>query len=211
MKHIGGVAAIGVAMLIGSGLSAPPAQAVYIVTVQQVGSNVVATGSGTLDLTGLTFVERVNSSSGDIHPSIALLYTGPTISGPVDFYFGLTGPTKFGSGGEIFANSGSGQPVGLTNFAAAGDLVVPAGYASGSALSDTTTWDNQTFTTLGVTPGTYEWTWGSGANQNFTLDIETVAVPAPVIGQGPPIFLVVGGVLFGAKLLERSRKAHPCY
>src|SRR5438477_10144137 len=25
--------------------------------------------------------------------------------------------------------------------------------------------------TLGVTPGTYVWKWGSGANQNFTLQI----------------------------------------
>jgi hypothetical protein len=27
---------------------------------------------------------------------------------------------------------------------------------------------------LGATPGTYKWTWGSGANQNFTLVIGTV-------------------------------------
>jgi hypothetical protein len=27
-----------------------------------------------------------------------------------------------------------------------------------------------------VTPGIYEWTWGPGANQNFTLDI---GVPEP--------------------------------
>jgi hypothetical protein len=29
-----------------------------------------------------------------------------------------------------------------------------------------------------VTPGLYKWTWGSGANQNFTLEIGT-AVPEP--------------------------------
>jgi hypothetical protein len=32
------------------------------------------------------------------------------------------------------------------------------------------------------------------------------AVPAPVIGHGLPVVLAVGGVLFGAKLLQRSRK-----
>src|SRR5258708_7413922 len=37
---------LGGAMLISFGLSAPPAQAGYVVTLQQVGSNVVATGMG---------------------------------------------------------------------------------------------------------------------------------------------------------------------
>ena len=50
---------------------------------------------------------------------------------------------------------------------------MPIGYVSGSALSDTgATWDNQTFRSLDVTPGTYKWTWGSGANaDSFTLNI----------------------------------------
>ena len=40
-------------------LSVRPAQAGYIVTLQQVGPDVVATGSGAIDLTGLTFSHRV--------------------------------------------------------------------------------------------------------------------------------------------------------
>lgn len=31
-------------------------------------------------------------------------------------------------------------------------------------------------------------------------------VPAPAIGHGLPVLLAVGGLLFGAKLLERSKK-----
>jgi hypothetical protein len=30
-----------------------------------------------------------------------------------------------------------------------------------------------------VTPGVYEWTWGRGANENFTLDIAAGGVPEP--------------------------------
>ena len=49
--------AFGVALLIGAGLAAP-AQAAYTVTLPQVGSNVVATGSGTIDLV-LRRIQRV--------------------------------------------------------------------------------------------------------------------------------------------------------
>ena len=35
-------------------IAGSPAQARYVVTLQEVGPNVVATGSGTIDLTGLT-------------------------------------------------------------------------------------------------------------------------------------------------------------
>ena len=51
-------------------------------------------------------------------------------------------------------------------------LFVPQGYVSGAALSDSMTFNNATFASLGVTPGTYVWTWGTGLpNQNFTLMI----------------------------------------
>jgi hypothetical protein len=55
---------------------------------------------------------------------------------------------------------------------------VPHGYVSDSFLSDTSTYDNQTFSSLGATPGTYKWTWGTEPNQNFTLVIGA-AVPEP--------------------------------
>jgi len=58
-----------------------------------------------------------------------------------------------------------------------GLLLVPSGYVSGAPLSDSMTFNNATFASLGVTPGTYVWTWGAGANQNFTLQIGPAGVP----------------------------------
>jgi hypothetical protein len=39
------------------------------------------------------------------------------------------------------------------------------------------TFNNATFASLGVTPGTYVWSWGTGPNQNFTLIIGRAGVP----------------------------------
>jgi hypothetical protein len=163
--------AAALAIVIAWGLSVRPAQAAgYVVTLQQVGPNVVATGSGALDLTGLTLFTN-NTSSGEVYPSSGTILTGAPASSVSD-YLGPTGPITFGSGGASFANSGTGGLVGIIN---SGVLAVPVGYVSNSLLSDTATYNSKTINSLGATPGIYEWTWGSGADQNFTLDV----VPEP--------------------------------
>jgi hypothetical protein len=157
-----------------------PAQAGYMVTLQQVGSNVVATGSGPIDLTGLTFSSSGAGAAPELHPSlIASIQTGPTPFAIVSVYMGVSGPTSFGIGSITFANSGTGSLVGIAGFPGPGTglLTVPQGYVSGTFLSDTSTYLSATLSSLGVTPGIYEWTWGTGANQNFTLDAIAPAVP----------------------------------
>jgi hypothetical protein len=159
-------------------LSVRPAQAGYTVTVQQVGPDVVATGSGPLDLAGLSNLGGSGlglASSAQIGPDSGTIVTGPTRTTNDKYTGTVVGPTNFGIGGLTFASSGSGDRVGIT--ALPGFVLrVPTGYVSGTALSDSATYIGKTFATLGVTPGTYVWTWGPGANQNFTLDVVAVAV-----------------------------------
>jgi hypothetical protein len=188
--------------------SVRPAQG-YIVTLAQVGSNVVATGSGPINLTGLTFAQSGQVTGGAfIGPSNALIQTGPTGLVNFDLYGGLfTGPTSFGSGLGTFADTGSGDFVGihilnvLDGNVPNGLLVVPQGYVSGAALSDSMTFNNATFASLGVTPGTYVWTWGTGANQNFTLVIGGAGVP-----DGGSTVSLLGCALFGVAALRRKLK-----
>jgi hypothetical protein len=172
-SRIGGSALAATAALM---LSVPRAQAGYVVTLEQVGSDVVATGSGAIDLVGLTFA-FVGEAKAQLTPSEADITTGPVADTPVDGYDGFSGPANFGGGGlTIGASSGIGDSVTIVG---GGNLLaVPQGYLSGGALSDTSTYDNQTFNTLGITPGAYTWTWGSGANQNFTVVIGEVPEPA---------------------------------
>ena len=161
------------------------AQAGYVVRLQQVGPDVVATGSGAINLTGLTFEYSAGANS-EMRPSPATILTGPTTSSSVDLYTEPRGPTSFGTSGFFtLASSGSGDMVGI----ATGEelhpvfLTVPRGYVSGTFLSDSATYSGKTFATLGVTPGTYVWAWGTGANQNFTLEILTTG--PPVVSTSP--------------------------
>jgi hypothetical protein len=172
--------------------SVRPAQA-YNVTLEQVGSNVVATGSGAIDLTGLQLFLSISGVPA-MFPAFGLIQTGA--AGPMGVYIGVTGPTSFGSGGLFFANSGSGDFVGIgPSF-----ISVPLFYVSGSALSSSATWNNASFASLGVTPGTYVWTWGTGLpNQNFTLRIGSVGVP----DSGSTVSLL-GFVLLGLAALRRK-------
>jgi hypothetical protein len=98
----------------------------------------------------------------------------------VDLYFLPRGPTSFGSGGATPASSGSGDMVGIfpIHLIFERALIVPRGYVSGTALSGRAIYSGKTLASLGVTPGTYVWRWGSGASQNFTLKILSAILPA---------------------------------
>jgi hypothetical protein len=171
------------AIVLAGMLSVRTAQAGYTVMLQQVGPDVVATGSGAINLHGLTFYQS-GSQDPAISPSggFASIYTGPT-SSSVDLYGSPSGPTNFGMSIGRSASSGSGDMVGIT----AGYYVreylsllsVPTGYISGTTLSDTAIYSGTTLASLGVTPGTYVWTWGTTANQNFTLQIPPFPQPPP--------------------------------
>jgi hypothetical protein len=197
--------AIGAAALaLGAGL-AVPAQAAYVVTLQEVGSNVVATGSGSIDLAGLTGVNPGGGFFADTGINGREIATGPVnVFEPVDLFSGFTGPSAFGSASGVFPSpsSGTGDPVAI-NGASPQTLVLPAGYLSGGPLSSTSTWDAATFASLGVTPGTYEWTWGTGVHtDSFTLQI------GPVAAAPEPASLALFGVgLAGLGMVVRRRRA----
>jgi hypothetical protein len=200
MTFIKRIASIGAAMLIG--LSVAPARAGYVMDLTQQGSDVVATGSGAIDLTGLASLGSISLPS-ELDPSAPAILTGPAGAISVDAYTGFNGPANFGSGPETFADSGSGDLAGIfTPPEARLTLLVPHGYVSDSPLSGTSTYDNQTFSSLGATPGTYKWTWGTGANQNITLVVGTAAIPEPSTWA----MLLLGFAGLGFAGFRRARK-----
>jgi len=172
-----------------------PAQG-FTVTLEQVGSNVVATGSGAINLTGLTFSLSGTLANNVIIPNLGIIQMGGNLF--LDQYFQITGPASFGSGDFSLANTASGDFVGI--FDSNGDIDVPQGYVSGAALPNSMTFNNATFASLGVTPGTYVWSWGTGLpNQNFTLIIGGAGVP-----DGGSTVSLFGCALLGLAALRRK-------
>lgn len=184
-----GVAASAAAVL----LAAPAAANAtpYVINLVQQGTNVVATGNGAIDLLGLSQLPDGGVITGlnGVAPSVADISLGSVYLPGVAYGGAITGPTNFGSGGnslnvttgsgdyvEMFGSTGSYGCCGYT-----GPLIgFQSGYVSGTAISNSMTIDNATFASLGVTPGTYVWTWGTGADQSFTLEISNTAnVPEP--------------------------------
>ena len=110
----------------------------------------------------------------------------------------ISGPTDFGPGAGLVGSSGAGDAIGVDG--GNGQIWVPDGYVSGSALSSGAVWHNQTFASLGVTPGTYVWIWGQGPTaDSFTLSI---GVPEPATWA-----MMICGMLGLGAVLRRRRMA----
>jgi hypothetical protein len=87
-------------LLVGGLAFGPSAKANYVLDLTQVGSNVVVNGSGTIDLTGLTYVATSGPSVSFLDPSYGTVTTGSAGATPEDFT-GFTGPTTFGTGATL--------------------------------------------------------------------------------------------------------------
>ena len=189
------------ATLIVACLAVPVVQGAYVVNVVQSGLNVVASGSGTLNLTALTNFGTGSGQPG-VFPTNGNLGVG--VAAGDTGYDSISGPSSFGSGPFVAASSATGSYVQLG--LGAGGFYVAQSYVSGTQTSGTATWNNTTIAALGLTPGTYTYTWGGGATaDSFTVNIGTspTATPAP-----SSLYLAAMAVLLlAAWQLVRMRKS----
>lgn len=161
-------------------VGASDARAAAIWAFEEVGSSVVGTLSGTLDVSGLT---PFPSPSYDnyISPFAAqITASGPNSGDDNQPSYAVTGPGSFGSG-LFTGGAATGDEVELVGIR--GRLYLPVDYAGG-ALSTVLTLSGETFSSLGITPGSYVYSLVTPAGAGDTLTVSFTpagvqAVPLP--------------------------------
>ena len=185
------------------------ATAALIVNIEEVGSDVVASYSGSIDLTGIGFNILGSANTNRIWAT----------GGQANFQNGVAkkasltdfgqnpwtvAPSAFGTGGAINADSLSIAGGNAFGFQSSG-FFIESSYVSGTPLSGSMTFNGQTLASMGINVGTgiMNATFSSGDTLTVNAIAGAAAVPEP--GQVAASLLLLAG-LGGYVALQRRKK-----
>ena len=185
-----------------------PAHAVMIVNATESGGNVIFNYSGSLNTSGLNYaytgilsnVSLVNPSRPDpaypTTPQGYFLGVGGSAS-PINYdgYNTSTSFLPYGTGAIFYNTSTNSGDIFGFGF---GEVSLPESYASGTSLSGSATFTGESFSSLGMTTGTYVNTLSN--NDTITLNVGTVPVPGPL-----PILGIPAVLLYSRNLKKRIK------
>lgn len=146
------------------------ANAAVVINLFDNGTDTTVSASGSFDVTDLT--RTTTGGGGGIDPFSGFL---EITNNSYEIFQGVSGPGSFGTGRFSGLPVSSGDRVGI-RWGAGQAITAPAGYVSGTPLSSSGTFTGASFDSLGVTPGTYVWTWGSGPTAD-SLTLNATVIP----------------------------------
>lgn len=149
------------------------AEAALTITASEIGGNVVFSGAGSIDITGLTYNSDHTLSSIMSPEDGFVAFAAATTSVYISPSLGVV---AFGPGVTAASDSVLGNEFIIYSDASSGLIGVPVGYSSGDPLSFSATFNGSTMASLGMTPGTYQWTLPS---DTVTLNVGAAVVPEP--------------------------------
>ena len=188
------------ASIIGLVSLAGSAHGAITINIAEVGSDVVLTYTGNLDLTDIYLADSYANPGGgqSITPGSSSFAIGTSPYMDVYTHHGDTGITVFGTGtSQIYADTSTGDLFACMAFGTSYNLFLPGDYDFVSNLSGTSTWNDTTLAEMGLIPG---------SSHGFTLPHDTFTVN---IGSSIPEPSTAGllGLLTATGLFNRRRRA----
>ena len=163
------------------------ARATIVINIEQQGSDVVASYSGSWD----TWTPLISTESASNY--VSGFGNFQALQGPVSKSYMSTDPMtlSIGTWTETFtsASSFTGDPFG---FNLGGDYFAPAGYVAGQSISGSLTFANTDIVTMGFTPDSIGVFSGAGNTVTFSIS-GTGPAPVPEPGTWAAAALLVGG------------------
>jgi hypothetical protein len=188
---------VGVSCVLGLLTLALPARAEVIDYIYQSGSNVMASYSGTLDTTDLTTPGAAGGGSYIVASNASQIFSSSTSY----LYTGISGPSSWGTGGSFTASSSTGSNFGI---AFGDELEAPQFYTSGTAISGSEVFDSETLAAMGLTTGTYTYTWGNGQDADSVV-VEIGTAPPAVPEPASASLILLAGVVLAYPVFQRRR------
>lgn len=198
MKHFVKLAAVG---LLGATFPAA-SHASIVVNIENVGNDIVATYSGSINKTGLIYVGGEIIETDLLSATLGIARMGTPIERILGF--SVSGPLSWGSGPQSdAASSRSGDFFAIEAYHADGPRIyLPFLYRDDTLLSGSATFANVTLASLGLNVGQYVYT--APGNQTVTINIGESSV-GPVPEPASWALLILG---FGAMGGTFRRRQH---
>ena len=172
----------------------PPVKAAVIINAVELNGGVVFDYAGNVNTTDIYYAgQGGRSGGGTINPSsgVFLAFDGYA-SQYLDPYF----PVTFGTGGSSGSiGSVSGDKFGISLLITARYIWLPENYISGNPISGSMAFANSSFSSLGLTQGTYV---TSLPHDTITMNIGAAPVPAPL-----PLLGLGAATAFSRQLKQR--------